>query len=411
MDYNTLLDLVAELGYHLAMCGAETYRVEDSINRICAAYGVKSEVWAIPNCMTVSLRTDDGQLLTRMKRIGFHGNDLDSVEKYNSLSRRICAERPQISVAFQWLADTNKAKIQYGLLMYLLGNILGAAGFAVFFGGSLVDAFCAGLCAILLAITEKFLSKFKTNPFFRTIACSFIMTAVAYITGILGICDNTDMVIIGTLMILVPGLIITNAMRDIIFGDTNSGINRIVQVFLIAAAIALGTGAAWKISGFLWGLPINDPALQHSWIIQVLACFVACVGFFIYFNIHGPGGFLCALGGAAAWAAYCLSACLGAGDLVCYFVAALVASIYSEIMARIRKYPAISYLVISIFPLIPGAGIYYTTSHLVAGDMSLFAEKGTHTIAIAGVIAVGILLASTCVRLGNEFRRTKQANK
>ena len=359
MDYNALLDLVAELGYHLAMCGAETYRVEDSINRICFAYGVESEVWAIPNCMTVSLRTDDGRHLTRMKRIGFHGNDLDSVEKYNSLSRRICAEKPELTLAAQWLAETNASKTYYKLPIYLLGNILGAAGFAVFFGGSLIDALCAGLCSVLLGLTEKFLSKFKTNPFFRTIACSFIMTAVAYITGVLGICDNTDMVIIGTLMILVPGLIITNAMRDIIFGDTNSGINRIVQVFLVAAAIALGTGAAWKISGMLWGLPVNVPSLQHGWLIQVVASFVACVGFFIYFNIHGHGGFLCALGGAAAWAAFCLSAYLGASDLICYFIATLVASIYSEIMARIRKYPAISYLVTSIFPLIPGAGIYY----------------------------------------------------
>ena len=401
MDYNALLDLVAELGYHLAMCGAETYRVEDSINRICFAYGVESEVWAIPNCMTVSLRTDDGRHLTRMKRIGFHGNDLDSVEKYNSLSRRICAEKPELTLAAQWLAETNASKTYYKLPIYLLGNILGAAGFAVFFGGSLIDALCAGLCSVLLGLTEKFLSKFKTNPFFRTIACSFIMTAVAYITGVLGICDNTDMVIIGTLMILVPGLIITNAMRDIIFGDTNSGINRIVQVFLVAAAIALGTGAAWKISGMLWGLPVNVPSLQHGWLIQVVASFVACVGFFIYFNIHGHGGFLCALGGAAAWAAFCLSAYLGASDLICYFIATLVASIYSEIMARIRKYPAISYLVTSIFPLIPGAGIYYTTSRLVAGDMTGFAQKGTQTIAIAGVIAV----VSTFVRLGNEFRK------
>ena len=408
MDYNALLDLVAELGYHLAMCGAETYRVEDSINRICFAYNVESEVWAIPNCMTVSLRTEDGRLLTRMKRIGFHGNDLDSVEKYNSLSRRICAEKPDLALAAQWLAETNASKVHYKLPMYLLGNILGAAGFAVFFGGSIIDAMCAGLCAILLGLTERFLSKLKANPFFRTIACSFIMTVVAYITGVLGICDNTDMVIIGTLMILVPGLIITNAMRDIIFGDTNSGINRIVQVFLIAAAIALGTGAAWKVSGLLWGLPFSGPTLQHGWLIQVTACFFACVGFFICFNIHGFGGFLCALGGAATWAAYCLTANLSANDLVCYFVATLFASAYSEIMARVRKYPTISYLVVSIFPLIPGAGIYYTTSYLVAGDMTSFAEKGTHTIAIAGVIAVGILLVSTFVRLVNEFRKTKQ---
>lgn len=408
MDYDALLDLVADLGYSLAMSGAETYRVEDSINRILHAYGVESEVWAIPNCMTISMRTGDGRLLTRMKRIGFHGNDLDAVEKYNSVSRRICSEKPNPKTAAQWLKETHEARTQYNLPMFLLGNILGAAGFAVFFGGTVIDALCAGLCAVLLGLTDKFLNKFKTNPFFRTIACSFIMSVVAYLTGVLGICDNADMVIIGTLMILVPGLIITNAMRDIIFGDTNSGINRIVQVFLVAAAIALGTGAAWSISAKFWGTPVNTDPLVYSSIIQVICCIVACIGFGILFNIHGPGGLLCVLGGGVAWAGFCLAEYLGAGELVCYFVATLVAAVYSEIMARVRKFPTISYLVISIFPLIPGAGIYYTTNYLVAGDMIGFAGQGKHTVAIAGVIAVGILMVSTFVRLWYELQQSKR---
>lgn len=404
MDYATLLDTVTDLGYNLAMCGAETFRVEDSINRILAAYGVESEVWAIPNCMTVSMCTGDGKILTRMKRIGFHGNDLDSVERYNSLSRRICAEKPDPSVAALWLEEAIAKRRRYRLPAYLLGNMLGAFGFSIFFGGTLIDALCAGLCGILIGLTDRFLDKFKTNPFFKTIACSFIMTLIACITGVIGIADNVDTVIIGALMILVPGLIFTNAMRDIIYGDTNSGINRIVQVLLIAAAIALGTGAAWKLSDLFLGTPINTPALTYSGLIQCLASLIGCIGFFIIFNIHGSGGFLCALGGLFAWATYCITGLCGGGELVCYFFAAIAAAGYSEIMARVRKFPAISYLVISIFPLIPGASIYYTTNHLVMGDMTRFAERGTHTIAIAGVIAVGILLVSTVVRLWNEWK-------
>ena len=97
MDYNTLLDLSTDLGYELAMSGAETFRVEESINRIMAAYNVESEVFAIPNCLTVSIETADGQLLTRMRRIGQHGNDLDSVERFNGLSRAICNRKPEPS--------------------------------------------------------------------------------------------------------------------------------------------------------------------------------------------------------------------------------------------------------------------------------------------------------------------------
>jgi uncharacterized membrane protein YjjB (DUF3815 family) len=88
-------------------------------------------------------------------------------------------------------------------------------------------------------------------------------------------------------------------------------------------------------------------------------------------------------------------------DIVAYFFATMVAALYSEIMARVRKYPAISYLVISAFPLIPGAGVYYTMNYAVRNDMEHFASQGMHTVAIAGVMAVGILLVSTVVRLIN----------
>lgn len=408
MDTDTLLDLVTELGLSLAMSGAETFRIEDSINRILNAYGVESEVFAITNCMIVSIRTPDGKSITRMKRIGFHGNDLDSVEKYNSLSRRICSEKPEPSIAIQWLKETHTSRRKHRLPIFLLGNFLGSFGFAFFFGGTLLDALCGGLCGLLLGLTDLYLQKFKTNHFFRTIACAFIMTFAAYLTALLGFANNTDMVIIGPLMILVPGLIFTNAMRDIIYGDTNSGINRIVQVFLIAAAIALGTGVASRASIHFWGSPVNQPALVHSFFLQCVAAFVGCYGFTFLFNIHGFGGLLCALGGCLTWGIYFIASTLGFNDILCYFCAALMAAGYAEKMARIRKYPAISYLVISIFPLIPGAGIYYTTNYLVIGDLSNFATQGKHTIAIAGVIAVGVLLVSTIVRFITEWKQDRQ---
>ena len=411
MDYDVLLDLVTDLGYNLAMSGAETFRVEESINRILASYGIESEVFAITNCMTISIKTADGKAVTRMKRIGFHGNDLDAVERYSNLSRRICSLKPDPETALQWLKETHRSRIKYKLPLYLLGNVLGAAGFAVFFGGTLMDALCAALCGLLVGLSDHFFGKFGTNQFFKTIVCAFIMTVGGNITGVLGLAHNTDTVIIGTLMILVPGLLFTNAMRDIIFGDTNSGINRIVQVLLIAAAIALGTGVAWNLSNTLGEMLVNSPTQTYHWVIQCVAAFIGCIGFSFIFNIHGPGILLCALGGATSWAVYCLSAHYGCSNTMCYFLSALTAATYAETMARIRKYPAISYLVISIFPLIPGSGIYYTTNCLVMGDMSGFTQMGKQTIAIAGVIAVGILMVSTLVRLWNEWKKhTKRAS-
>ncbi len=405
MDYNALLQFVVDLGYRLAMSGAETFRIEDSINRILSAYGVQSEAFSIPNCLIVSIETPEGKPRTRMRRVGYHGNDLDAVEKYNSLSRRICLERPDPRAAMELLRQTDASVRHYRFPLILFGSFLGAFGFSFMFGASFSDAICSGCCGLLVGLVNRFMDVLKTNQFFRIIAASFIMALPAYGLGALGLLHNTDTAIIGSLMLLVPGLLFVNAMRDIIYGDSNSGINRIMQVLLVAAAICLGTAAAWTVSRSLWGAPVNQNPIQYSLLAECLGCFIGCIGFSFLFNIHGPGGLLCTVGGVITWCAYRISCYLGTGDIMAYFLATLVAAFYSEIMARIRKYPAISYLVVSIFPLIPGAGVYYTMNHAVRGDMESFAQQGIHTIAIAGVMAVGMLLVLTSVHLWTVLRR------
>ncbi len=408
MDYNNLLDLSVDLGYELAMCGAETFRVEESINRILSAYGVEAESFAIPNYLVVSVRTQDGDHLTKMRRIGHHGNDLDSVEMFSGLSRAICTRRPEPAEGLKWLERVRNTRRSYSFPAQLLGSFLGGGGYALFFGGGLVDGVCGGICGILVTLVTRILDEMKVNQFFKTIAASFLMAILAYILEALGIARNADAVTIGALMILVPGLLFTNAMRDIIYGDTNSGVNRIVQVFLVAAAIALGTACAWNGASLLWGAPGGIAPISYDILSQCAFCFVGCMGFVILFNIHGPGGLLCCLGGALAWLVYWLALELGTGEIGAYFWGSVMASAYSETMARIRKYPAISYLVISIFPLIPGAGVYYTMNHAVRGDMEAFASRCMNTAAIAGIMAVGILLVSTLFRAWNVWQGKKR---
>ena len=405
MEYSKLLDLATDLGYELAMSGAETFRVEESISRVLRAYDIEAEVFVIPNCMHISIEPVAGRPLTRMRRIGSHGNDLDAVEKFSGLSRRICAEHPAPEIAAKWLEETKAQKRLYSLPAYLLGNFLGGFGFCFLFGGGLIDAFCAGFCGILVGLINKFMERIGANQFFRIIIAAFVMAVPAYSLGCAGIVPNPDAAVIGSLMILVPGLLFTNAMRDIIYGDTNSGINRVVQVLLIAMAIALGTAAAWNVTTHLFGSFTAAEALNQPLWLHGVASILGCIGFSILFNIHGPGGLLCATGGFLTWMVYLLVMKLSGSDLNAYFWATLFASIYAEIMARIRKYPAISYLVVSIFPLIPGAGVYFAMNYAVKGQMEAFADQGIHTAAIAGIMAVAILLASTTVRIMTTWRK------
>lgn len=399
MDYNILLDFVTDLGYRLAMSGAETFRVEDTINRITMAYGVESEVFAIPNCLTVSIETSDGRPKTRMRRIGYHGNDLDAIEKYNSLSRRVCMELPTPTVAVQLLRKVDQERRYHSTLIKMMAYFIASFGYSLFFRGSITDGIIGGICGLLTGFVERLMDEFHVNQFFRTILSAFMLSILAYSFDALGCVQNVDGVIIGALMLLVPGLLFTNAMRDIIYGDTNSGLHRIVQVLLVAMGLALGSAVALQLSTSLYGAHSPIVPTTYNVIMQNVACYIGGLGFCIIFNIHGWGMTLCAIGSCITWSVYLLVLYWTGNELMAYLWGAIAGSAYSEIMARIRHCPATAYLVVSIFPLIPGAGVFYTMQYAVNGDMQAFADKGTNTAAIAGAMAMGIILVSTLFRM------------
>ena len=400
MDYYLLTDLAATMGYHLAMSGAETFRVEDTIHRILRAYGVECEAFAIPNCVSVSLEAANGKPLMIMKRIGFHGNDLEALEKLNALSRRICAERPDVDEAMAWLEETMQACRSYSTGVFYLGSVLVGLGFCLVFGGTLLDCLWAGAMGLIIGLITRFMDKQEANPFFSTLLAACCMALPAYIAAGLGLMNSPDAAIIGALMILVPGLPITNSMRDIIYGDTNSGIIRVVQVILTALAIALGTAAAWHLTTGVYGLTGSTTVSWHP-LAQAIAVFVGCCGFCILFNVHGRGCVLCIIGGVATWMLYLLWGALGCDIYAANLFAALFAALYAEVMARVRKCPSMPYLVITILPLLPGAGVYYTMSLGLEGDMMDAVAKGLETIGVAGALAVGILLVSSVFRILN----------
>lgn len=407
MDYYLLADFAAQIGYWLAIAGAETFRVEDTIRRLLHTYGLECEVFAIPNSLTVSFEAANGKPLTILKRIGYHGNDLEALEQLNALSRRICREKPDVETAVLWLKETVARCRVYRLSVSLLGSFLGGAGFCLVFGGTLRDCLWAGMMGLIIGCVNRFMDRLEANPFFSTIIASFLMALPAYLAAGFGWLDNPDAAIIGALMILVPGLLITNSMRDIIYGDTNSGVMRIVQVFLSAFAIALGTAAAWRVTTPVYGIAsvVESTSLVWPAWAQALAVFIGCYGFSILFNIHGKWMVLCVIGGTATWMIYLLCQELGLDIYSVNLFATIFAALYAEVMARVRRCPVTPYLVIAIFPLLPGAGVYYTMSLGLQGEMIEALRKGLETAGIAGSLAVGILLVSTVFRFMTARRR------
>lgn len=410
MNYEELLELAVDLACQLQICGAETYRVEESISRIFRAYGVEGEAFSIPNCIIASLETPDERNLTRMRRTGYSSTDMYALERYNALCRRICQETPPVETAVQWLEQELRQPTACPFWVALLGYALAAAGFSLFFKGTALDALCGAACGIFTFLCLRFMGNLQVNLFFKTLTAGFAAALLAETLAAVGLCQNADSAIIGTLMLLVPGLLFTNSIRDIIYGDTMSGVNRLVQVLIIALALAVGVGAAVYLARSLFGdLPGAEMQVDYDLFFQSVACAIGSLGFCLLFNMRGPGIGLCILGGVMSWLVYSVCALgLQLSEPLSYLVAAVFVSIYAEFMARLRRCPATPYLVSSLFPLIPGASIFYTMDYAIRGQIDHFMTNGLKTAALAGALAVGVLLGSTAYRMCSARRKQRK---
>lgn len=138
-----------------------------------------------------------------------------------------------------------------------------------------------------------------------------------------------------------------------------------------------------------------------GYVLPCVYAFVACIGFSVLYNIHGFGMVICASGGSLGWLVYLLAAFVFPDDILRILAAAMAVAVYAEIMARIRKCPVTSYLLVGIFPLVPGSGIYYAMEHAINGETEEFISTLMNTLGLAGSLAVGALLVSSAVRLKN----------
>lgn len=125
--------------------------------------------------------------------------------------------------------------------------------------------------------------------------------------------------------------------------------------------------------------------------IQFLVSMFATIGFAVIFNASKKDWIFCGLSGAIGWIVYL--ACMDAGIplVLSCMLATLILTLFSRSLAVIRKNPATIYLLTGIFPLVPGAGIYYTVYYLIQNEMTLSASKGAETCQTAGGIVFGII--------------------
>lgn len=254
MNYDKLVNTVADLGYLLIANGAEISRAEESMHRVFFAYGAQeSEVFAIPTFLSVCVTTADGHPVTTIRRILSHDVNMSRVELANNLCRRVCRSRPPLdSVGRDIRHILQLPTLSIGVQTAAYACV--AAAFTLFYGGDFRDAAVAFLCGAVIRPIWQLLERLRANRFFTYIVASFVPAAMAMVFSHFYVALDYDKVIIGALMNLVPGVAITSFMRDIIAGDMIAGILRFTESVLVAAAIAIGAGIALTATRLLLGV-------------------------------------------------------------------------------------------------------------------------------------------------------------
>lgn len=250
-----ILILAVYAGEIMMKNGAEIYRVEDTITRICKACGINYiEVFATPTGIFVSLdkggAEDDTQ--TYIKRIRGAGTDLNKISMINQFSREFTTTDLSVEDGMEILKKIDHQK-PYPIYIRLLAAALVTSCFCFIFGGSLIDScvtFFAGSTCYLLSC---FLGKYDINFFIRGFCCCAAAAFIALFASVSISGTSYEHMISGVIMLFVPGVAITNSIRDFLSGDMLSGIARMTEAILIAVSLAAGVGVVLKVFGTIGG--------------------------------------------------------------------------------------------------------------------------------------------------------------
>lgn len=242
-ESHRIVACILDIGEHLLTSGAEVMRVEDTITRLCDAYGfISSDVLTILSSIILTATAPDGEIITQTRRIKARDTNLTRVERLNALSRQVTAS-PLSADAFSKAIEEAAHVPVYTQLQTFLTYGFNAAVFSIFFGGDFVDFCIAFIAGLGVYIYLQIGSKLRMNGILLNLICSAMMALSVVGMHALGLGHHPDKIVIGNIMLQIPGLALTTSLRDLINGDMLSAIIGFLEALLKALAIAIGAAA------------------------------------------------------------------------------------------------------------------------------------------------------------------------
>lgn len=391
-----VLEVASEAGHILLENGAEISRVEDTMERISSHYGVHTgHFFVLSNGI---FTTSSSNKYANVEFIPIRGIQLSKVVEVNRLSYRIAADKVSLTQARAEL-DAIRDEPMKPAWEQIVGSAFGAAGFCAVFGGGFMDCAAAFVVGTLLYLFLLFISSRYLSKIVGGICNSLVATLLCLASYRLGFGSSLSNIIIGAIMPLIPGVPFVNGVRDLADSDYIAGTTRLTDAMLGFFCIALGVGTSFVLDGSIFqgmielkGVTVNAETAGLGW--QTLAAFIGTFAFAILFGVPRQQYATCGIIGAIGWAAFLIMTRAGiAGTMVSITFSTVLICLMSRMVAVWDKCPSTVYLLCGIFPLVPGAGIFWFTYYLVAEKFRLSMTTGFNAGMAAIAIVLGIILA------------------
>lgn len=390
-----VLEVASEAGHILLENGAEISRVEDTMERISSHYGVHTgHFFVLSNGI---FTTSSSNKYANVEFIPIRGIQLSKVVEVNRLSYRIAADKVSLTQARAEL-DAIRDEPMKPAWEQIVGSAFGAAGFCAVFGGGFMDCAAAFVVGALLYLFLLFVSSRYLSKIVGGICNSLVATLLCLASYRLGFGSSLSNIIIGAIMPLIPGVPFVNGVRDLADSDYIAGTTRLTDAMLGFFCIALGVGTSFVLDGSIFqgmielkGVTVNAETAGLGW--QTLAAFIGTFAFAILFGVPRQQYATCGIIGAIGWAAFLIMTRAGiAGTMVSITFSTVLICLMSRMVAVWDKCPSTVYLLCGIFPLVPGAGIFWFTYYLVAEKFRLSMTTGFNAGMAAIAIVLGIIL-------------------
>ena len=381
--------------------GAEAYRVEETIERICRACRIDYvECFAITTGIFLSIDSgkNDEDTHTFVKRINNTDIDLDKISQLNNFSRQFTTTDLSIDEGFQQLKIIAKYPT-FSVPIKILGAIMVGLTLCFVLGGGVTDSLCAGVIGGCIYSISMLVDRLDFPKFIRTFVGCAICALMAIILYELGICEILAPVITASMSIYLPGVAITNAARDMLSGDMLSGVSKFAEAILLALGIAGGVGLILKFYSLWFSGHLVVVSSSHPLWIKGMCAIVAVLGFCILFNSPRKTIPYACIVGAMGQIVMQHMLFLGQSPAIACFTGACTLALLSELGSRAGRDATTIFIIPGIIPLVPGSLLYSSMLQLLEGDMAASAALAFSTLLTTLSIAAALVVVSSLTRL------------